>query len=56
MAVKVKVKDGWLVYDGEQQRSSGETFDVPADVAAEWVAAGWAELVKAPAGKRTAAK
>ena len=54
--VKVKVRDGWLVYDGEQQRSAGETVETdPATPLNSWVAAGWAEPVKAPARKSTAA-
>ena len=46
--VKVKVLDGWAVYDGKQQRSGGEQLEVDREVAAEWVAAGWVEPVKAP--------
>ncbi len=55
-SVKVKVRDGWLVYDGQQQRSAGETVETDPDTAEQWVAAGWAEPVKAPARKSTAAK
>jgi hypothetical protein len=51
--VKVKVRDGWLVYDGQQQRSAGETVDTDPDTAEQWVAAGWAETVdKSAAGTR----
>lgn len=54
--VKVKVKDGWAVYDGTEQRTGGEQLDVDPDVADEWVAAGWAERVKATPRKRSSAK
>ena len=57
MSVEVEVRNGWLVYDGQQQRSAGETVEVEPNLAQQWVAAGWAEPVKTPpARKRTAAK
>jgi len=48
--VKVRVLDGWAVYDGKRQRSGGEQLEVDAALADEWLAAGLAELVvkKAP--------
>jgi hypothetical protein len=40
--VTVHVRPGYLVYfDGEQR---GGTLRVPADVAAQWVARGWATV------------
>ena len=44
--VKVRVKDGWAVYDGKKQRVGGETVTVDAELAEEWEAAGWVEPVK----------
>ncbi len=35
------------VYDGQQQRSAGETVDTDPDTAEQWIAAGWVEPVKA---------
>jgi hypothetical protein len=32
-SVKVKVRNGWSVYDGEQQRSGGETIETDPDTA-----------------------
>ncbi len=49
--VKVRVREGWAVYDGHAQRGGGETLDVDPDTAVEWLAAGWVEQVK-PTGKR----
>jgi len=49
--VKVKVKDGYAVFDGKEQRSPGSEIQVPADLAERWVEAGWVEMVK-PARKR----
>ena len=55
--VKVKVAEGWTVYDGEQQRSGGETVEVDSALAEAWLAAGWVEKVKAPTRREaTAAK
>ncbi len=50
--VKVKVRDGWAVFDGTAQRSGGELLDVDRDVAEQWTAAGWVEPVKPPPTKR----
>ena len=44
--VRVKVRKGWSVYDGERQRGGGETVTVDADLAEEWLAAGWVEPFK----------
>ncbi len=46
--VKVRVLEGWAVYDGETQRGAGEQLDVPADLAGRWSIAGWVEPVKPP--------
>ncbi len=50
--VKVKVRDGWAVFDGHQQRGGGETVTVDAKLAEEWRAAGWVDPVKVPASTR----
>ena len=50
--VKVKVRDGWAVYDGTEQRGGGSTVEVDADTAAQWEAAGWVEPVKPAPRKR----
>jgi hypothetical protein len=47
--VTVKVKHGWSVFDGTEQRNGGERLDVAPEVAEQWVAAGWAERVDKPA-------
>jgi hypothetical protein len=39
--VKVKVRDGWLVYDGEQQRSARRDRRGRPGTAEQWIAAGW---------------
>jgi len=44
--VKVKVRDGWAVFDGETQRGGGDELEVPADLAGRWSVAGWVELVE----------
>ncbi len=46
--VKVRVSDGFAVFDGKEQRSGGQELTVPAELAERWVAAGWVELVKEP--------
>jgi hypothetical protein len=45
--VKVRVVPGWAVFDGIAQRTGGDVVDVPADVAADWIAAGWVKKVTA---------
>jgi len=55
--VRVRVRDGWAVFDGDVQRGGGETLDVDPDTAEQWVAAGWVEYVVVsmrvkPTGKR----
>ena len=52
--VKVRVLDGWAVYDGDTQRGAGDELEVPADLAGRWSIAGWVELVAAKR-KRTPA-
>lgn len=47
--VKVKVREGWAVYDGTAQRVGGETVEVDAELADQWITAGWVE----PAPKAT---
>jgi hypothetical protein len=49
--VKVRVREGWAVFDGHAQRGGGQTLDVDPDTAEQWLAAGWVEQVK-PTGKR----
>ncbi len=44
--VKVRVREGWAVYDGATQRGEGETLDVDPDEAERWLAAGWVDRVK----------
>ena len=51
--VKVRVREGWAVYDGKAQRGGGETLEVDPDQAEEWLAAGWVEKVTS---SRTAKK
>ncbi len=50
--VKVRVLDGWAVFDGETQRSGGDELEVPADLAGRWSSAGWVELVEPAKPKR----
>ena len=50
--MKVRVKHGWSVFDGTEQRNGSEQLDVPAEVADQWVTAGWAEKVEKPARTR----
>lgn len=45
--VKVKVRNGWAVFDGKVQRAGGETVEVDPDTAEQWQTAGWVEPVKA---------
>ncbi len=45
--VKVKVREGWTVFDGQEQRGGGEQLDLDPEVAEQWTAAGWVEPVKA---------
>lgn len=45
--VKVKVREGWAVYDGKAQRGAGETLEVDADTADQWETAGWVKHVPA---------
>lgn len=45
--MKVKVLDGWTVFDGQEQRGGGEQLDVDPELAEQWAAAGWVERVKA---------
>ena len=44
--VKVKVIEGWAVYDGEQQRTAPATIEVDSDTADQWIVAGWVEKVQ----------
>jgi hypothetical protein len=39
--MRVTVKDGWAVYDGNQHVNGGETVTVDTDTANEWLAAGF---------------
>jgi len=50
--VKVKVRDGWAVYDGNAQRTGGATLDVDTDTADRWEAAGWVQRVKTSTRKK----
>ncbi len=50
--VRVRVRDGWAVFDGTTQRSSGEEFEVPSDLAGRWSIAGWVELMEPAKPKR----
>jgi hypothetical protein len=52
-ADRVKVGDGWAVYDGKQQRTGGETVETDPETAQAWEAAGWVEPVKASTRKRS---
>lgn len=51
--VKVRVKHGWTVYDGETQRTGGDVLTVSSDQAADWATAGWVETVTAAKTRRT---
>ncbi len=51
--VKVRVCDGWGVYDGQRQHSGGEVVDVPADLARKWIAAGWVVMVEPKAHRKS---
>lgn len=51
-SVRVTVRDGWSVFDGETQRGAGETFTVDRDLAEQWLAAGWVEPAKPTRAKR----
>ncbi len=46
--VRARVRDGWVVFDGQEQKSGGQELTVPADLAERWIAVGWVELVKPP--------
>jgi hypothetical protein len=46
VSVKVRVLDGWAVFDGERQRVGGEQLEVDLDTAEQWESAGWVERVK----------
>ncbi len=50
--VKVKVRDGWAVYDGTTQRGGGHTLEVDPETAERWESAGWVERVKTPTSNR----
>ena len=50
--VKVKVREGWAVYDGTSQRTGGEVLDVDTDTAEQWETAGWVERVKTSTRKK----
>lgn len=50
--VKVRVRDGRAVFDGETQRGAGDELKVPADVAGRWNIAGWVEPVETVKAKR----
>ena len=50
--VKVRVLDGWAVYDGERQRGAGEVLDVDTDTVDQWEVAGWVERVKTSTRKK----
>lgn len=54
--VKVKVRDGWIVHDGNAVRGGGEVVDIDTETADEWLAAGWVETVKPEPAKATTAK
>ena len=66
--VTVKVRDGFGVYLDGESHNGGAVLDVPADLAANWLAGGFVEKAtskptstssskgKAQAGKRTTAK
>jgi hypothetical protein len=47
-SVKVTVREGWTVYDGETQRGPGATFTVERETAEVWLANGWVEPAVKP--------
>ena len=49
--VKVRVREGWIVWDGKTQRQGGETVTVESAQAAEWLAAGLVDPVKTSRSK-----
>ncbi len=51
-AVKVKVRKGWIVYDGTEQRGGGQVVETDAETAEQWEAAGWVEKVTREQRKR----
>ena len=51
--VKVRVLDGWSVYDGKVQRGGGETVEVDPETADGWLAAGWVEKTSSMPKKKT---
>ena len=52
--VKVKVREGWAVYDGDTQRGGGHTLEVDAATADQWEAAGWVEKISSMPKKKAA--
>ena len=44
--VTVRVRDGWAVFDGQEQHGGGQQLDVDPELAERWTAAGWVEPVK----------
>ncbi len=56
MAVKVRVRDGWIVAVDGAQRSGGAIVEVDAATASKWLAAGWVEPTKAARGGKRPAK
>ncbi len=49
--VRVRVREGWIIYDGKTQRSGGEVVTVDSAQAAEWLAAGLVDPVKTSRSK-----
>lgn len=41
-----RVRDGWAVFDGQEQHGGGQQLDVEPELAEQWTAAGWVEPVK----------
>lgn len=52
--MRVKVRDGVGVYDGERHRTGGETVTVDTATGQLWIAKGWVDRVKAPRAKAKA--
>lgn len=50
--MKVKVAEGVQVCHGGKVWRDGQTADVPADVAAEWLACGWVTEMTASKSRR----
>lgn len=38
---RVRVAEGWVVYDGECQRHGGEVVEATEEQAVEWLRNGW---------------